>query len=202
MSRSSSVASATSAAAYYDMPPMPDALQRKLCVGFRTNSCKDGADGLASHDMHSWLTWRDYHMACQARAAAAGGGARSTASSRTPGNRESEPGQGQTGNVAAAAAWASARPRAKKGAKPRSQVWRARGTSVASGIADQSGTESGGPTTALRPWGGSVIGAPRAYEEEDWDSVPQGLPPCRAVVSEVCDLGFEGMMSMDGPDGA
>ena len=46
MSRSSSVASATSAAAYYDMPPMPDALQRKLCVGFRTNPARTALTAL------------------------------------------------------------------------------------------------------------------------------------------------------------
>ena len=73
---------------------------------------------------------------------------------------------------------------------------------MASNVAGQSGNESGGSTTALRTWGGSAIGAPRAYEEEDWDSVPHGFHPSRAAVSEICDLGFEDMMSMDGPDGA
>ena len=67
---------------------------------------------------------------------------------------------------------------------------------------DQMGNENGGSTYALRTWGGSAMGAPRAYEDEDWDSVPHGLPPSRAVASEVCDLGFGDMMSMDGPDGA
>ena len=69
-----------------------------------------------------------------------------------------------------------------------------------SGTADQSETESGGPTTALRSWGGSAAAAPRAYEEEDWDSVPHGRP-CHAMASEVCDLGFD-MMTMEGPDAA
>ena len=88
------------------------------------------------------------------------------------------------------------------------------GSTSALGIREgngQMGYGSGGPSYALRTWGGSAMGAPRAYEDEDWDSVPHGLgiragyamlPPSRAVASEVFDLGFGDMMGMDGPDGA
>ena len=199
-SRSSSVAS--SAAAYLDVPPVPDVAQRKLCAAYKTAAgCLKGADCPASHDMTSWLKWRDYHMACQVRAAVAGGG-RSAASSRTPADRTSETGQDMPGGGAAAAAWAPARSRTRKSAKQRGKMWRPRSSSAASGAPSQPGSESGGSATALRTWGAGAMNAPRAYENEDWESVPRGLPPSRAVASEFYDLGFEDMMGLDGPDGA
>ena len=198
--RSSSVAS--SAAALLDVPPMPDAPQRKLCAAFKTQAgCSQGANCPASHDITSWLKWRDFHMAHQTRAAVAGGGW-SAASSRTPASRTSETQQDASGGGAAAAAWAPERSRARKSAKQRRKTWRPRSSSAASGAPDLPGEESGGSATALRTWGSGAMNAPRAYEEEDWDSVPHGIPPSRAVPSQVYDLGFDGMMDLEGPNGA